>query len=447
MRLSIISVFLLIIGLNANAQSTQALPKEQSLGLENNEVNNASVVISRNFEDPNCYLEENNEIVVNNTVVKGNTAACVELKATDYIDIVGFFDSELGSTFDASIVGNSTPVTPPPVDPPVVDPPVVVPPVVVPPVVVPPVVTPEIKECENLANHGPANPHLYSHSHNSQLVGNLVAKYTPEYKIEGKTDWKLMQPTGPMIPGSPFNLYYYAEGSDATERVTILRTKEGCPEYRDIRSQSAQYDMLEPWVTLRSNLPAINPVPNEFLFWVNSEMGGKKLNDIIKVYEVVADKVYPGMHARFMTKNSEDRILAFNEYQPFYDHRVVNRKMHTADFDVDKDFIMDVSVDYFQTVSRYNIHRYQQGGHWSVVTTLTRHDGKVSTSVQGIDYDVDQILVNNATGQSYYCNVEFGNTFDLGFLPDGVHQFSLKTYHGVTINNRILVSVKRPSLN
>jgi len=426
MRLSIILLIFLAFGFKAKAQSTQALPKEQSLGMENNVVNNSAIVISRNFEDPNCYMEESNEIVVNNTVVKGASAACLELKANDFIDIVGFFDSELGSTFEASIIGITPPVEPP---------------------VTPPVTPPTIKECENLANHGPANPHLYAHSHNSQLVGNLVAKYTPEYKIDGLTEWKLMQPTGLIKPGSILNFYFYAEGSDATNRVTTLRTKEGCPEYRDIRPQNAQNDMLEPWVALKANLPKINPVANDFLFLVNSEMGGKKLDDIIKVYEVVSDKIFLGMHARFMTKNNEDRILAFNEFQPTYDYRTVSRKMNTTYFDVDKDFIMDVTTDYFQTASRYNVHRYQQGGHWSVVTTLTRHDGKVSTSVQGINYDVDQILVNNFTGQTYYCNVEFGNTFDLGFLPEGVHQYSLKTYHGVTINNRILVNVKRPSLN
>jgi hypothetical protein len=176
-------------------------------------------------------------------------------------------------------------------------------------------------------------------------------------------------------------------------------------------------------------------------------LSGRNINDVALVYDIVSDKISDGLNARVMYKNGENRFLAFKPYQPIYLDRNVSQKMKTSGFDITKDFVLDISTDYFQTASRYNVHRYQQGGHWSVVTTLTRHDGKVGTSIQGLNRDVDQLLVNNQTGQSFYCNVEYGNVFDLGFLPDGDYQFSLKTYNGITINDRISIRVKRPAVN
>ena len=108
---------------------------------------------------------------------------------------------------------------------------------------------------------------------------------------------------------------------------------------------------------------------------------------------------------------------------------------------------MDISDDSFTSAARYNVHRNYQGGHWSTVTTLTRHDGQVTVSVQGIAWDINQKLVNTSTGQTFTNINQFGNVFDLGFLADGNYNFAVQTYHGVTINHNVRVNVRRPAIN
>jgi hypothetical protein len=78
---------------------------------------------------------------------------------------------------------------------------------------------------------------------------------------------------------------------------------------------------------------------------------------------------------------------------------------------------------------------------------MTRHDRRVTVTVQGIHWDMDQRLVNVNTGQVYNNIPEFGNVFVLGAMNDGTYHFRIETYTGVVINDRVIVKVKQPLLN
>ncbi|AWV98136.1 hypothetical protein [Arcticibacterium luteifluviistationis] len=427
MRVFTSIILLTALSFQGKAQSTSTDAKAQNNEAQNNEIVNQQIQISKTVDDPNCQTDYGNEVNVVNTVIKGASEGCLEIKATDYIDLGEFFDSEYGSTFDAQIVSEipgTDPVDPgtDPVDP-----------------------TPDTeKQCEDFSNHGPSNPHLYAQSSSNSFVGDLVAKYTPEYKIEGLTDWKLLTTAGSVIPGSDKKYHYYKEPFDGWERNTLLRTKAGCPEYRDVRSQKVYTNTLEEWHGLPTSMPSINPSIKDYYIMVNSELEGRPLWNDIPVYNLYADRDIPNLNVRV---NWND-FYSFEKYTyPLFQVRPNRDMMITTSFNVKKDFIIDVSDDGYQTASRYTVYRNYQGGHWSTATTLTRHDGRVTVSVQGINWDTDQLLVNVSTGQTYYNIQQFGNVFDLGYLPDGDYQFAVKTYHGHTINDRVIVKVKRPSIN
>ncbi|MFT7247353.1 MAG: hypothetical protein ACI97P_000117 [Arcticibacterium sp.] len=415
----LLMVFLCFTGM---AQNSVTKPKAQQKNLQI--VTEAHLKqVSKEVMDANCETITGDEIRVINTVVRGSSGGCLEIIASEYIDINEFFDSENGSTFDARIDVVDTQPDPDP-DP-------------------TPTPGPE-KQCEDFTNHGPTNPHLYAQKYNNSFVGDLISKYIPEYKIEGLTDWKLMSSAGAFEPGSDLNYHFYSEPSDGQARYTALRTKAGCPEYRDIRTQRVYHNTLEGWIDLPSNLPSINPVAKDFYIMVNSELEGRSDFEEIPVYNLFADRVVNNLTARI---NGYDYVSFNLHTYPIFVVRQNNNMMDTRAIYVDKDFVMDISDDSFNTASRYNVHRNYQGGHWSTVTTLTRHDGQVTVSVQGIAWDMNQMLVNTSTGQSYNNINQFGNVFDLGFLPDGNYNFAVKTYHGVEINNTIRVNVKRPSTN
>ncbi|MFT5884702.1 MAG: hypothetical protein ACI9IP_001159 [Arcticibacterium sp.] len=418
MRLLIKILLMVFLCFTGMAQSSVTKPKAQQNNLQIVTAANLKLV-SKEVVDANCETITGDEINVINTVVRGSTGGCLEITATEFIDINEFFDSENGSTFDARIGAVDTP--PDPVPPPS-----------------------EVKQCEDFSNHGPTNPHLYAQKYNNSFVGDLISKYTPEYKIEGLTDWKLMSTAGAFQPGSDLNYHFYSEPSDGEGRYTVLRTKAGCSEFRDIRSQRVYDNTLEDWIDLPNSLPSINPVAKDFYIMVNSELEGRSNFEEIPVYNLFADRVINNLTARI---NGHDYVGFDLFTYPIFKVRQNNNMMDTRAIYVQKDFVMDVSDDSFNTAARYNVHRNYQGGHWSTVTTLTRHDGQVTVSVQGIAWDMNQILMNTSTGQSYNNINQFGNVFDLGFLPDGNYNFAIKTYHGVTINNNIRVNVKRPATN
>ncbi|WP_341226864.1 hypothetical protein [uncultured Arcticibacterium sp.] len=419
-------ILLTALGYQVQAQSTLSEAKAQNNEAQNMAVSNQQIEVSRTVDDPNCQTEYGNEVNVVNTVIKGSSEACLEIKATEYIDLDEFFDSEYGSSFDAQIV-SEIPGTNPDPDP-------------------NPDPTPDTeKQCEDFSNHGPTNPHLYANFSSNSFVGNLISKYTPEYKIEGLTDWKLMTTAGPVIPNSDINYQYYQEPYDGWERNTLLRTKAGCPEYRDVRNQKVYTNTLEEWYGLPTySMPSINPSTKDYYIMVNSELEGRPLWNDIPVYNLYADRNIANLNVRV---NGRD-FYGFETYSyPLFQVRPNRDMMVTPSFSVKKDFIVDISDDGYQTASRYTVYRNYQGGHWSTVTTMTRHDGRVTVSAQGINWDTDQLLVNVSTGQTYYNIQQFGNVFDLGYLPDGDYQFAAKTYHGHTINNRVIVKVKRPAIN
>lgn len=403
------------------------------------------IIISNYFSNTNCETKGSESVKLENTIVSG-AGACLEIVATEAIDLESFFDSEVGSTFDARIIEElpepppttvppTDPVTPTDPDPVTPDPPTV------------PTVPDENKVCENFQNHGPANPHLYAQASSNSFVGDMIAKYTPEYKIEGLTDWMLMNNAGAVQPGSEMNYCYFKYPSDGQPHNIWLRTKAGCQEYPDIRNTQVYTNTLEEFQTLHTNLPAINPRVIDTYFMANSELEGRQAWEEIPMYNFYTDRVVDNLKIRMVT----DVGMVYEEFHlytyPMFPVRANINKMESPALFPKKDFIIDMSTDDFRTAARYTVYRNYQGGHWSTVTTMTRHDGHVTLTAQGINWDTDQTVINLATGQSYSNIPGFGNVFDLGFLADGDYVFAVKTYHGVTMNDHLVIKVKRPPLN
>ena len=467
MRVSKIILFFL--------SSTMAIAQTTKQGTfatanETQEVNTTTLQVSEFYGGFDCTTKEANIINVINAAIDGVRHTCLELNATDVIDINDYFEAEYGSEFDATIVseltggtgtgggdtgggtgggdtgggtgggdtgggtgggdtGGGTGTTDPGGSGGYLDP------------------TPDSeKVCEDLTNHGPANPHLYSHASSNTFTGDLMAKYAPEYMVEGLTGWKKMYTAGLVASNTDLKYFFFHEPSDGAERNIILRTKAGCPEFRDVRNQRVNTNTLEDWYGLPATMPALaNPTPIDVNFMINSELENRGLWENIAVYNLFADR-YIGNMAMKVNGYS---YAPFREYTyPMFLVRGNHTIMDTpALLDTYKDFYIDVSTDNFNSAARYTVYRNYQGGHWSVVTTATRHDGRVTVTAQGISWEMDQQLVNLNTGQVYPNVSTFGNVFDLGFLGDGDYVFALRTYNGVTINNRILVRVKRPPLN
>jgi hypothetical protein len=394
---------------------------------------NANKQISKTVESSDCVLETGNEVNVINTIIKGGSAGCLEINATDFIDINEFFDSEYGSSFDAKIVQATTPdPTPDPIPTPEPT-----------PTPDPTPIDDSNKQCEDFSNHGAANPHLYAKKSSYSFVGDMISKYAPEYRIEGLTGWKLTTTAGPVKAGSDIKYHYYEEKSDGQARYTFLRTKAGCTEYGDVRSQKVYDNTLEDWTTLPTNLQPMNPKIMDYYIFVNSDLEGKGINGALPIYNLFADRDIPNLNVRI---NGNDYHGFSSHTYPMFKVRDNSNKMLTNSINVTKDFVMDISDDGYTTGSRYTVYRNYLGGHYSTATTMTRHDGRVTVSVTGINWEIDQLLVNVNTGASFGSIATFGNVFDLGNLPDGDYQFSLKTYQGNTINNRVIVKVKRPSI-
>ena len=455
-------LILLTIGFAAKAQNKPVNTSAASNANESILSTYGDVQVSENFYDPNCQVRSGQNVQVINTTIVGNTAACLDVTATESIEINDFFDSESGSYFDAKIVGSinnptdptptdptptdptptdPTPTDPTPTDPTPTDPTPIDP---TPPVVV---VPDEQKQCEDFSNHGPANPHIYGLTRANMYVGDAVSFYTPEYKVEGMTDWKLASTVPLNIPGTEKKYHYFGEVSDGVPRNIWLRTKAGCPEFRDIRNTVIKPNTIEDWTSrLPQNLPNyMNLVPQDFYLMANSEMEDRLVNDEIGVYGLYTDRLVSGLAA----KVNGFYWMQFNPMHPLaplFRVRDATNMMETPGFPSTKDFVLDLSTDNFVTGARYNVYRNYQGGHWTAVTTFTRHDGKVTVSAQGVSWEVDQILVNVATGQEFRNISKFGNVFDLGYLGDGTYEFKVKTYTGVLLPHHIVVKVRKPSI-
>lgn len=370
--------------------------------------------------------------------VRGYTKACLELFAKDFVDLTGDFHSEYGSTFDAQIVdilpsdhnpGGDT-GTPPGTNPdpdPQPDP--------------EPDTEPNNAACEDLSNHGPANPHLFAVTSNNTIAGDLLALSTPEYRIEGLTGWKKMSKMGKVVPYGELNHYIFSEITDSSPRKVWLRTKPGCYEYGDVRTQQPIFNTLEQWSTLPFRLQDLRPTDLGVNFFVNSELEHKSDINGIAVYNIWGDSWIGGFQARI----NGSRIINFNKYEfPLFRERN-NQNLMSADyFNTSKDFILDVSKDGFVTGERYTVYRNYQGGHWTTVTTLTRHDGRVTVNCQGINWETNQKLVSNSNGKTFWTKGHFGNLFELGYLSDGDYSFQLQTKEGFVVNPNVVIKVKRP---
>lgn len=449
MRVLPIIIFLMIC-VSAKAQNKSVNASAASNASESILNTSVDTQVSEVFYDANCQERTGQNVKVINTTVVGSTAACLDVKATESIDINDFFDSESGSYFDAKIVSEINPTEP--TDPVVSPPDPVTPPDPVPPVdpvvVIPPTTVPDAeKQCEDFSNHGPANPHIYGLAFADAFVGDAISTYQPEFKIEGLTDWALTSSVPLNIPGVNKLYNYFEVPNDGGTHNIWLRTKAGCSEFRDIRNTTVKYSTIEEWTNrMPQNLPNyMSLIPQDFYLMANSEMEDRAVNDDIGVYGLYTDRNVPGLAA----KVNGFYWMQFNPMHPLaplFRVRDATNMMETPGFPTTKDFVLDLSTDNFATGARYTVYRNYQGGHWTAVSTFTRHDGKVTVSAQGVSWEVDQILVNVATGQEFRNISKFGNVFDLGYLGDGTYMFNVKTYNGQTLPHRIVVKVKKPSI-
>lgn len=399
------------------------------------------------FEDiklEDCAILSASRITSKSVKVRGLEKACLELYAKEFIDIIGEFDAEYGSVFDSKIVANLPAEYNP--NPPPEQPSPTPTPTPTPSPTPDPTPTPSNGDepCENLANHGLASPHLYAVTSMMSLVGDVTTKSAPEYKIEGLTDWKKMTKHDQIGNTGVFHCTF-VEPTDNNDRYVWLRTRQGCPEYKDVRTQKPG-KTLEDWST---NISAMKlPVMQEnnsgnFNVWVNSILENRELNWPILTFGVIIDQELSGYRLRVNGANQ----YGFNSQDSPFHYRQRGRRLESINFDSPKDYVIDISNDGFQSGRRYTVYRNALGGHWTVVSTLTRSDGRVTVSAQALTYESNQILRNKATGQEYRNTDYYGHVFDLGNMADGDYEFELKASDGRTIINRVIVKVKRPPIN
>jgi hypothetical protein len=303
--------------------------------------------------------------------------------------------------------------------------------------------------CESFQNHGPATPHLFASARDNAFVGEVFADCVPYFQLEG-----LMPEQEPMtaicpIPGSSKFLFRYTKASDGAPHNAHLQTHgDGCMDYPDIREQRVYPDKLVDWIPLPS-LDPVAPSTEDILFFVSSDLThdgepppipAPALTDHAPVWTIGTQSVVDGLKFRVDGGGWVDMVQATWGYvwtRPPFDITQTPEALYPA-----KDFIFDVTHDGGSTAQRFTVYRTFQGGHYSVVTTMTRQDGHVYVTEQSVNVEVPQKLVNKATGATYEGNAVWHSTFDMGVLDDGDHEFALYTYNNVYIDD-ILVRVKR----
>ncbi len=300
----------------------------------------------------------------------------------------------------------------------------------------------ERDKCENFQNHGPSNPHLSANTYTKMFEGDVISEFAPEYRIFGYTGWQKMKTICKLAEGSNLYVHRYEYPADQNSHYTVLRSAANCPEYTDIRPIRYHSDTLRDWIQLPSISPLSNLDDSLIVMGVNTDMDGADTSSNITVYSVFTKKFYPSLRYRInggTINYFEMTGSTLYRYKPNF------IRNETPNLNIKKDFIIDVSRDNFQTAQRFNVYRTYLGGHYNTISTMTRHDNHVFVTAQVITRELDQILIDKATGKLYYSDPQYGCLFDLGVLADGSYHFELRTYNNLPISDDIYVEVKKPN--
>lgn len=295
--------------------------------------------------------------------------------------------------------------------------------------------------CENLENHGPSNPHPYVRSTDNAFTGDLVAECNPEFKLTpSMSTFEKMTYVCDVWPGNSSKKYYrYNKPASGTPNTVIFRSSSSCTEYTDVRSQVPDANRREALGSLPTLPPVTVGTMPDIIFFTSSDLENGS-NDF---YELgTANGVFSGLSYRI---NGGGAWTAFTTQTfPWFRARPGFLYSQATGFSVPKDFILDVTNNGGSHIQRFAVYRNFQGGHYNVVCTMTRQDGRVFVTAQLASAEVEQTLTNNANGEVFPSNDTYGMCFDLGYLTDGDYYFTLKTYNGYVIDTNIHVKVVRP---
>lgn len=305
-------------------------------------------------------------------------------------------------------------------------------------------------ECENLANHHrdgqtKSEQHFYADGRLNMYVGTLTANVRPEYKVDGLTGWKPMRYLGKVTRGDGGGNYawIYTEPADGVERLTYSRTKENCTEYPDNRNQVPRNNFNVDWSDLASPSKQENQIDDLIIPVVDSsdlETANSK-NFVSATYGTLIlhpeDISITGLNVFGQDADIRDT----NNFVPFKQDNQVVGTASTGFFISPKDYILDISTK--KGNQRFTVHRNHQGGHFSVVTTLTRHDGYVFVEPRHVTNFLPQKLVDEK-GKEYFSDPRWGRAINLGVFSDGEYKFKLYSQENVLIDPNIIVKVRRP---
>ncbi len=305
-------------------------------------------------------------------------------------------------------------------------------------------------ECENLANHHrdwqtKSEQHFYADGRLNFYVGTLTANVRPEYKVEGLTDWKPMKYLGQVnrSDGGGKFAWIYTEPSDGTPRLTYARTRKGCTEYPDNRTQVPKTNFSTDWSDIAS-VPALENRNDDLIIPIVESSDLEDATNRNHVSATYGTFLLHGpdvtIQSLNVTGNGSD-IRDTNNYVPFKQDDVVLGTASTGFYLSTKDYILDVSTK--KGNQRFIVHRNHQGGHFSVVTTITRHDGNVFVQPRHVTNFLPQKLVDE-NGKEFVSDSRWGRSFHLGELPDGEYRFKLYSQENVLIDPNIIVKVRKP---
>lgn len=281
--------------------------------------------------------------------------------------------------------------------------------------------------CETFRNHTHTIPHLYANNRQNELVGTVVAKSQPEYRAYNGV-WKDMQRVSTQMNDSSLSLWAYREPFQGNVNVH-LRTREGCPEQRDIRDTypgSFKGDSV--------NLPNIAPISNHTNLGLSFEFAGdiKSPNPPYDLYLINIKDHHPGLQYRVNGGQWKGTSLVNDDG----DNQRSIAMTRIGYEKVNKDFYLDLTKDGGATIDRYKVIRNSPGGHFSATITMVREqDGRVLVST----FQGDKLAPFSLGGHGHK---GWGNFFDLGYLGQGDYYFDLKGQTGYVLDPQILVQVR-----
>lgn len=295
------------------------------------------------------------------------------------------------------------------------------------------------QQCESFSNHGTVNPHNYCRSTDNVFVGDCVAEFTPQYRLD-----PIMQTYQDMTcicdvwpEGSSKRYFRYTVPVTGVPTNCHLRSSADCQEYPDIRTQYPDPERRETMGRIPDLSPVIMGSMPDITFFLSTEMDFGSNT----IWEVgTPDGPVNGL--TFRVDGGDWKGFVPAQFGFFF----VKPQFHyssTGTFVPNKDFILDISHDGGTSIQRFTVYRYFQGGHYSAISTMTRQDGRVFVTAELASAEVQQVLYDKNGPGIYPSNSVYGMCFDLGYQEDGDYFYTLKSYNGVVLDDYVHVKVLR----